>query len=177
MLLLSLSTSHKIGLGLVALVFVAFALASAFLLPRFRPNFPGPGGVRPFVFGTLLLFAGMMSAVVFLAREPKEAKAGAAEQPKQAPAATVKVSESEFKIALPSTSLKAGTFKLDLTNGGKIAHNLVVTGPQVNKASTPTIGPGKTASLTVTLVKGTYELYCSVPGHKQAGMDVKVTVS
>ena len=30
--------------------------------------------------------------------------------------------------------------------------------------------------LTVTLQDGTYELYCSVPGHKQAGMDTSITV-
>jgi uncharacterized cupredoxin-like copper-binding protein len=28
----------------------------------------------------------------------------------------------------------------------------------------------------VTLSSGSYDFYCSVPGHKQAGMDVNVTV-
>ena len=39
------------------------------------------------------------------------------------------------------------------------------------------IDPGKTAKLTVGLKTGTYDVYCSVPGHKQAGMDVKLKVS
>jgi uncharacterized cupredoxin-like copper-binding protein len=39
------------------------------------------------------------------------------------------------------------------------------------------INSGQSAQLKVTLQKGTYDLYCSVPGHKQAGMDVKVTVA
>ena len=34
-----------------------------------------------------------------------------------------------------------------------------------------------TATLTATLKPGTVELYCSVPGHKAAGMDVKIKVS
>jgi uncharacterized cupredoxin-like copper-binding protein len=47
----------------------------------------------------------------------------------------------------------------------------------VKKAATPTIAAGKTAKLKVKLAKGTYELYCSVPGHKQLGMDTHITVS
>jgi uncharacterized cupredoxin-like copper-binding protein len=39
------------------------------------------------------------------------------------------------------------------------------------------IDAGKTAKLSVDLKSGTYDFYCSVPGHKQAGMDVKVKVS
>ena len=42
---------------------------------------------------------------------------------------------------------------------------------------TPTIQPGKSATLNVDLKPGTYDVYCSIPGHKQAGMDVKLTVS
>jgi uncharacterized cupredoxin-like copper-binding protein len=47
----------------------------------------------------------------------------------------------------------------------------------VSKAKTPEIDGGRRATLKVKLVRGTYDFYCSVPGHKQAGMDVKVTVS
>jgi hypothetical protein len=39
-----LSTGHEIGLIVVAAVFIAFALASSFLLPRYKPDFPGPTG-------------------------------------------------------------------------------------------------------------------------------------
>jgi uncharacterized cupredoxin-like copper-binding protein len=92
--------------------------------------------------------------------------------PKQVP-----VSETEFKIELPSESFKPGSYEFDLTNDGKIGHDLVVKGPGVNDEKTPVIDGGKNAKLTVDLKSGTYELYCSVPGHKQAGMDVKITVS
>jgi uncharacterized cupredoxin-like copper-binding protein len=90
---------------------------------------------------------------------------------------SVDVSETEFKISLAKTTLSAGSYKFNLKNDGKIGHDLVIDGPGVSDEKTPVIDGGKTATLDVTLQSGTYELYCSVPGHKQAGMDTKITVS
>ena len=39
--LLALSTAHKVGLFTVAAIFIVFALAASFLLPRRDPDFPG----------------------------------------------------------------------------------------------------------------------------------------
>jgi len=58
-------------------------------------------------------------------------------------------------------------------NVGKIPHDLALQGG----AKTALISPGKSATLTVTLKPGTYTLYCSVPGHRQAGMVAKLTVT
>jgi len=41
---------------------------------------------------------------------------------------------------------------------------------------TRTIGHGVT-QVTVHLAKGVYHFYCSVPGHEDAGMSGKLTVS
>ena len=35
---------HEIGLIVVAAVFIAFALASSFLIPRYKPDFPARTG-------------------------------------------------------------------------------------------------------------------------------------
>jgi plastocyanin len=96
-----------------------------------------------------------------------------------APAApkSVSVSETEWKVALPSTTLAAGQYTFNLKNDGHIPHDLTINGPGVSNQKTPVINPGKTAKLTVELKGGSYDFYCSVPGHKAAGMDVKVTVS
>ena len=95
----------------------------------------------------------------------------------QAAAATkVDVSETEFKITLPKNTLAAGSYSFEVKNDGKIEHDLVVEGNGVHK-KTPLIEAGKTATLKVDLKPGTYDVYCSVPGHKQAGMDLKLTVS
>ena len=87
------------------------------------------------------------------------------------------VAESEFTITLPSKTLSAGTYTFKVTNKGKFAHNLTVDGAGVQDKATPTLAPGSTGDLTVTLQKGSYEFYCSVDGHKEMGMDVTVQVT
>jgi uncharacterized cupredoxin-like copper-binding protein len=205
-LLAALSTGHKLGLGLVGAAFVGFALASAFLIPSFRPEFPGRRGLPAFLTLTAALFVGMMFAVFFFGREPSEghaAEAANTTQPSPPPPATtaptttkststaasttttsakaasksVSVSETEWKIALPNTTVAAGKYAFDVKNDGHIPHDLTINGPGVSNQKTPLINPGKTAKLSVELKTGSYDFYCSVPGHKQAGMDVKVTVS
>jgi uncharacterized cupredoxin-like copper-binding protein len=208
-LIAALSTGHKVGLGLVGLTFVLFALASSFLLPALRPGFPSKRGLPAFLTLSVALFVGMMFAVFFFGREPSESHAaeGSTATPTTAPTETapsttaptttastttapatsttkapaapksVPVSESEFKIDLPSTTLAPGTYTFHLTNEGHIGHDLAFNGPGVDNEKTPVIGPGKTADLTVTLKSGSYDVYCSVPGHKAAGMDATVKVS
>jgi uncharacterized cupredoxin-like copper-binding protein len=127
----------------------------------------------------------MLVAVEFFGREPAEA--GAKETTAATTAATttgapsgskkIDVTEKEFKIELATSSLAAGSYEFDLKNAGKIPHNLTIDGPAVQKAHTPTIGGGATATLKVMLKVGEYDFYCSVPGHKQLGMDLKVKVS
>ena len=209
--LAALSTGHKVGLGLVGLLFVAFALVSAFLIPSLRPDYPGRRGLPAFLTVTVALFVGMMFAVFFFGREPSESRAeggttaAAAPPPPPPPAATttapstakttttaatsstsstapaapktVPVTEVEFKIELPSESLTPGSYTFDLTNKGHTGHDLVIDGPGVSNEKTPVIDSGKTAKLEVDLKSGTYDFYCSVPGHKQLGMDAKVKVS
>ena len=73
-MLLGLSTGHSVGLAVVAGAFVVFALASALLIPRRWPDFPGRN-LRWFVVATLVLFVATLAAVEVFAKEPKEATA------------------------------------------------------------------------------------------------------
>ena len=198
---LALSTEHEVGLAVTAAVFIAFALASSFLFPRFRPQYPG-GGLSAFIVICFVLFFGMLAAVEKFGAEGGEAEAKpetGATQPTtvqqtttqqqttttaqqtttgaktttQAAAQTVEVTETEFQIALGGYKAKAGKFTFDVKNAGKIAHDLAIKGGSKTKL----IQPGGTAQLTVTLKPGKYHLYCSVPGHEQAGMKVDITIS
>jgi uncharacterized cupredoxin-like copper-binding protein len=194
-LLLALSTTQKVGLGLCVAGFAGFSLVVSILVPRYRPQFPGRG-LRVFIVTCVLFFVGMMSAVIFIARETSEAEAKGVEPTTTETTRTttetsttqtattgttqaaqsVVAKETEFKIALPKVAVHAGHVTFDVQNDGKIPHDLVVQGNGVD-AKTPLLDAGQSKTLSVDLKPGTYDLYCSVPGHKEAGMDVKLTVS
>lgn len=176
MLIAGLSTGHKLGLAIVAACFIAFALGSSFLAPRRRPDFPGKNGLGVFAIVCFLFFAAMISAVEIFGAEG-EAKASASAPAQRAgPATTVQVRESEFKIATaPATVAAAGKVTFVVKNAGKIQHDLAVQGA-AGAPKTALISPGQSAKLTVTLAAGTYTLYCTVPGHRAAGMVAKLLV-
>lgn len=67
--MLALTTGQEIGLAGFAAVFIAFALASALLIPRWRPDYPGSRGLKWFILATLVLFVAMLFAVETFAKE------------------------------------------------------------------------------------------------------------
>ena len=71
MSVLALTSGQKAGILVVALVFIAFALLSAFVLPRRNPDFPGRH-VLLFSLVSVGLFVAMLSAMVVFAREDEE---------------------------------------------------------------------------------------------------------
>ncbi len=201
---LALSTGHEVGLGVTALVFIVFALASSLLLPRFRPDYPGRG-LPAFIVISFVFFFGMLTAVENFGAESKHGEAAAAESTTAetttaaqtttaatttttqaatttAPTTTaakpvatkVQVSETEFKITTDLTSFKAGQITFVAKNDGKIPHDLAV---KETGDKTKEIPPGGTAELKVNLKPGKYELYCTIPGHEAAGMKLTITVS
>ncbi len=177
MLPLALTTGHKVGLAVVGAVFVAFALVSAMLIPRFRPSYPA-GGLPAFIVLSFVMFFGMLSAVEIFGAEPKEKKketttAAAPATTSAGQKQTVQVTEKEFKITLATTTLKAGPVTFEVKNVGKIDHDVAIVGGPKTKL----IAAGGTATLTTTLKSGPLELYCTVAGHKALGMDLKLTVS
>jgi uncharacterized cupredoxin-like copper-binding protein len=201
--LIALTTGNKVGLAVTAAVFVAFALASSLVFPRFRPNYPG-GGLPAFIVICFVFFFGMLAAVENFGGESSSAEAAhtqtggtpagttlqrtttqqqltttapahattQAQATTQPQAATVQVTETEFRIALQGYNARARKFTFDVKNAGQIAHDLAIRGGP----KTPLIQPGGTATLTTTLKPGTYHLFCSVPGHEQAGMKIDITV-
>ncbi len=71
----------------------------------------------------------------------------------------------------------AGTVKIAFTNKSPLSHNLTIqkgtNGAVVG--ATPTFDGG-TKVLSVKLAPGTYTFFCSVPGHRMAGMVGTLTV-
>jgi mono/diheme cytochrome c family protein len=69
--LLAITTEGKIGLGIVAGAFIAFALLSSFWFPRRNPEFPG-NRLGLFALVTIALFVATLAAVVVFAKEEEE---------------------------------------------------------------------------------------------------------
>jgi uncharacterized cupredoxin-like copper-binding protein len=85
--------------------------------------------------------------------------------PTRASVTAVKVTASEFKFVLSTKTVHAGAVKFTLLNRGKLPHDFKIAGKK-----TAQIGPGKSATLMVTLKAGRYPYSCTVPGHAAAGM-------
>ena len=84
--------------------------------------------------------------------------------------------EGKIEYNTKSLSAKAGKVAVNFTNGSPLAHNVTIessSGAQVG--ATPTFAGG-TKTLSVTLKPGTYKFFCTVPGHRQAGMEGTLTV-
>jgi uncharacterized cupredoxin-like copper-binding protein len=178
-LLAGLSTGNKIGLAVVAAVFIGFALASSFLVPRRRPDFPGRNGMSVFIIASVVLFAAMLAAVgIFGVESEAKAEKAAGNEGATQTAKTIAVTETEFKIQLPAlTQLQGGKYTFVVKNAGKIQHDLAISGGSVaGNDKTPLLNPGQTAKLTVSLQTGNYTLWCTVPGHKAAGMVAKLSI-
>jgi plastocyanin len=71
---------------------------------------------------------------------------------------------------------KAGTVTIAMANMSPVEHNVTVAQGTTVLGATPTF-TGATKTLTLKLKPGTYTFYCSVPGHRQAGMEGTLTVS
>jgi plastocyanin len=84
--------------------------------------------------------------------------------------------EGQLEYNTKTLSAKAGRVTIAFTNMSAIAHDV-----NVETASGEHVGgvepfTGATKDVSVTLKPGTYKFYCSVPGHRQAGMEGTLTV-
>jgi uncharacterized cupredoxin-like copper-binding protein len=89
---------------------------------------------------------------------------------------TVMAVEKDYSITLSRTTFTIGPYVFVVENQGATAHNLNVRGPGVDGRVSATVPPNGQTELAVTLLKGTYELWCSIDGHKDLGMDLTITV-
>lgn len=84
----------------------------------------------------------------------------------------------QLSFTTPTLTAKAGTVTIMFTNNSPLSHNMTVqqgtSGPIVG--ATPTFAGG-TKTLTLHLKPGKYTFFCSVPGHRAAGMQGTLTVS
>ena len=80
---------------------------------------------------------------------------------------------------LSRPSVACGRVTVQQVNNGEDPHDL-----QLWRAGDPgpafafgELGPGLVSTRTFTLSRGTWTLFCSLPGHYEAGMHVNLTVN
>jgi uncharacterized cupredoxin-like copper-binding protein len=78
---------------------------------------------------------------------------------------TVNVKMTEFKFALSTSKVAAGSITFKLKNAGHLAHDF-----KINGKKSALIQPGKSGTLKVILKKGSYKYICTVAGHASFGM-------
>jgi uncharacterized cupredoxin-like copper-binding protein len=74
-------------------------------------------------------------------------------------------------------TVNAGTVKFNIKNEGATTHGFYIKGEGANKGSRE-IGAGESASFSLPLKPGTYEVYCPLAdlSHKKAGMSKTLVV-
>ncbi|MBI5103953.1 MAG: cupredoxin domain-containing protein [Solirubrobacterales bacterium] len=128
----------------------------------------------------------------------KPAAPATTQQQAAAPAPTtssgpVDVKLGEWSITPSAATVKAGKVTFDVSNGGKMPHEMVVlrTNKQAadlakagakrapekgNIGEVEDVAPGGAKKLTLKLKPGHYALVCNIDGHWTAGMHADLTV-
>ena|SRR5947209_6139820 len=82
----------------------------------------------------------------------------------------------QLKFDKTSLSASAGSVAINFANHAPVGHNLTVASSSgAVIGATPTF-EGASKTLTLKLKPGTYTFYCSVPGHRQGGMQGTLVV-
>jgi plastocyanin len=113
----------------------------------------------------------------------EEASQGATQPPAQAapaaggPGGTVKLAADPTQIAYVQKSLssKPGKVTVDFDNPAQISHDVAIAQGSQEIAKSDLITQSKT-SVSADLAPGSYDFYCTVPGHREAGMQGTLTV-
>jgi len=105
-----------------------------------------------------LLFASALASLVAVA-----ALMGADPGPR--PPVSVELADSTFRPA--SVTIPAGRpVSIELRNVGALEHDWSVDALRFS----PNVRPGQSTVVELTAPAGVYEVYCSLPGHREAGM-------
>jgi uncharacterized cupredoxin-like copper-binding protein len=164
---------------------VAWALILSMAIGMRNPSFPGTVGAERAVMATtaLLVLAAVAMAVVTSGGSTEKATAAPITQAGRQAASGSGTSSlkdeadsaGQLRFTTKNLSAKAGTVTISFTNSSPLPHNMTIAQGTKVLGATPTF-QGGTKTLALKLAPGTYVFYCSVPGHRAAGMEGKLTV-
>jgi len=70
----------------------------------------------------------------------------------------------------------AGEVTINYTNPSEVPHNVAIEDGSETVAQGETVTGGSSAPATASLEPGEYVYYCSIPGHRESGMEGTLTV-
>ena len=156
-----------------------------------REGFPANRGQTIIVgaISVILALGAISSAIITGALEEEEGgeEASAAES-EQAPAAEQEKAPAggrelslnadpggDLRFDKDSLESTAGRVTLVMKNSAPIPHNVSLEGQGVDEQG-KTVQKDGTSTVSATVKAGRYTFYCSVPGHRQGGMEGTLTV-
>jgi uncharacterized cupredoxin-like copper-binding protein len=164
-------------------VLVLWALTVALGLGLRRGDFPtNLSQQRAVIAVTVVLVLGALSTAVITAggsRSEAAASTGAQTAAPAPAAGALKLAANpsgQLSYDAKQLSAKAGSVTIAFANSAPLEHNLTIAQGGKVLGATPTF-TGGSRSLTLQLKPGKYVFYCSVPGHRQAGMEGTLNVS
>ncbi len=113
------------------------------------------------------------------ASTPASTSTGAAGGGAKGGASTIEVSTpsgSSLAFDQKSLSAKAGIVTVDFKNNQALQHDVAVADSSGKVLGQTDLVSSGSATTTVQLTPGTYTFYCTVPGHREAGMQGTLTV-
>jgi plastocyanin len=87
----------------------------------------------------------------------------------------IPVAEAGLAYKFADAEAEAGTIQFTSENPQPVDHDIAVTGNGVNEKG-EVVNQGGTSEFTADLQPGEYTFFCSVPGHREGGMEGKLTV-
>lgn len=127
---------------------------------------------RPLLLLPVVLATALLALVSVLAVRPSWA----------APPNRILVGALEWRLELSRQSVRSGPLVLQLQNRGEDAHDLYLQ--RVRRDGRPlgrvlrvaVTGSGRLTTADLSLARGRWRLWCSLPGHRMAGMQALLRV-
>lgn len=105
--------------------------------------------------------------------------AAAPPAPASGPAQTLKLTSpasGALQFVPASLDAKAGTIAIDYDNPSPVPHSVAIEDSGGQTLAASDIGAGGVFTASADLKAGTYTFYCTVPGHRESGMQGTLTV-
>ncbi len=140
------------------------------LRSRLRDRMGDVGLIATMAFATIVAVGAILAWALFTGDTQKSDLTASTSEPTTK---TVQVSLGEFFVKPAKLEVAKGTsLVLKVTNDGSQAHDL-----QVGQVATPKLAPGKSAVLKTPAIQATQQGFCTLPGHRSAGMVMDISVT